>query len=314
VTFTSPAFLALLALVPLGVLAWWLLRNRRRRYAIRFPATASVAAVLQPRSAWRRVLPAALMGLAVAALAFALARPHVTVDVPIEQASVVLISDTSGSMAATDVSPTRLDAARHAALTFLDRVPKQLRVGLVAFSDSPHTVLRPTLDRNAIGATIESLDASGATATGDALNTALGNVTLIDSKKRHPPAAIVLLSDGKTTAGSDPLEAAREAARLKIPVYTVALGTPDGVVPGGFNGYIPVPPDPETLREIARISKGQAFTAEDADELDGIYEKLGRQVGTKPEEREVTAGFAGAGFLLLLAAASTGFWFRGRVA
>jgi Ca-activated chloride channel family protein len=313
-TFTEPAFLAALALIPLGVLAWWLLRSRRRRYAIRFPATASVAAVLQPRSAWRRVLPAALMGLAVAALAFALARPHVTVDVPIEQASVVLVSDASGSMAATDVEPTRLDAARHAALTFLDRVPKELRVGLIGFSDSPHTVLRPTQSRDAVAVTLGGLEPSGGTATGDALNTALGNVTLIDAKKRHPPAAIVLLSDGKTTAGSDPLEAAREAGRLKIPIYTVALGTPEGVVPGGPGGYIPVPPDPETLREIARISRGQAFTAENADELDGIYEKLGRQVGTKPEQREVTAGFAGAGFVLLLAGACTGFWFRGRVA
>ena len=143
-------------------------------------------------------------------------------------------------------------------------------------------MLRPTLDRDTLSVTLDSLEAGGGTATGDAIQTALGNIGLIDDQKRHPPAAIVLLSDGKTTAGSDPIEAARNAARLNIPIYTVALGTPDGVVPGGFGGYIPVPPDPETLREIARVSHGQAFTAEDSDELDGIYERLGRQIGTKP--------------------------------
>ena len=123
----------------------------------------------------------------------------------------------------------------------------------------------------------------------------------------------MLLSDGKTTGGSDPIEAAREAARLKIPIYTVALGTPDGVLPGGPGGYIPVPPDPETLREIARVSHGQAFAARTPTSSTAIYEKLGRQVGTKPKQREVTAGFAGAGLLLLLAAVGTGVWWRGRV-
>jgi Ca-activated chloride channel family protein len=237
----------------------------------------------------------------------------VTVHVPIEEASVMLISDASGSMAATDVSPTRLDAARRAAHTFVKRVPEELRVGLVGFSDSPQTVLRPTLDRDTLNVTLDSLEAGGGTATGDAIQTALGNIGLIDDKKKHPPAAIVLLSDGKTTAGSDPVQAAREAGRLNIPIYTIALGTPDGVVPGGFGGYIPVPPDPETLREIARVSRGQAFTAEDSDELDGIYERLGRQIGTKPQQREVTAGFAGAGLVFLLAAVGTGVWWRSRL-
>ena len=312
-TLANPGFLLALALIPLGVLFAYVARNRRRRYAVRFPAAASVAAVLERRSAWRRFIPATLLGLAVAALALALAKPHVTVHVPIEEASVVLVTDASGSMAATDVAPTRFDAARSAAHTFMKRVPKELRVGLVGFSDSPQTVLRPTLDRDTLSVTLDSLEAGGGTATGDAIQTALGNIGLIDGKKRHPPAANVLLTDGKTTAGSDPVEAARESARLNIPIYTVALGTADGVVAGGFGGYIPVPPDPETLREIARVSHGQAFTAEDADELDGIYERLGRQIGTKPQQREVTAGFAGAGFVLLLAAVGTGVWWRSRL-
>ena len=134
-----------------------------------------------------------------------------------------------------------------------------------------------------------------------------------EGKTKRPPSAIILLSDGKTTEGSDPVEAAREAARLKIPVYTVALGTPDGVVPGGPAGYIPVPPDPETLREMAQVSGGQAFEVDDGDELQGVYEKLGSSVGTRPEQREITAGFAGGGLILLLAAFGSSVYWRGRL-
>ncbi len=312
-SLASPAFLAALAIIPLGLLVLRLARDRRRRYALRYPATASVAAVLERGPRWRRVVPPALLLLSATALALALARPETTVDVPVEEASVVLVSDASGSMAATDVEPSRLDAARDAALTFLDRVPKELRVGLVGFSSSPHTVLRPTLDRETLQVTLGGLAAGGGTATGDALEAALGTVGPIDVDGKHPPAAVVLLSDGKVTEGKDPIEVAREAGRLDIPVYTVALGTPDGVVPGGPAGYIPVPPDPETLQEMARVSQGKAFTAEDSDQLQGVYEQLGRQVGTRPEQRELTAGFAAAGLLLLLAAVGTGAWWRGRV-
>lgn len=310
-SFSAPLFLASLAIIPLGFLVARIARKRRRRYALRFPATASVAAVIERASPWRRLLPPTLLALAATTLAVALAKPERTVQVPIEEASVVLVSDASGSMAATDVSPTRLDAARDAALKFLDNVPRELRVGLIGFSSAPHTLLRPTLDRETLAVTLASLEAGGGTATGDALDAALGSVGLIEENKR-PPAAIVLLSDGKVTEGRDPIEVAREAGRVGIPVYTVSLGTSDGVVSGGPAGYIPVPPDPETLREIAEASKGQAFTAEDADQLEGVYEKLGRQVGTRPEQREMTAGFAGAGLLLLLAAVGAGSWWRGR--
>ena len=160
--------------------------------------------------------------------------------------------------------------------------------------------------------TLDGLEAGGGTATGDALQTALGNATLIDSQEAPSAGrdrAAVRRQDDRRQR---PDRGGARGARLKIPIYTVALGTPDGVVPGGSGGYIPVPPDPETLREIARVSHGQAFTAEDSDELDGIYEKLGRQVGTKPEQREVTAASPAAGFVLLLAAVGTGVWWRSR--
>lgn len=312
-SFANPALLAAIAILPLGLLLTYLARGRRRRYALRFPATSTVAAVIERAPIWRRVIPPALLMLSATALAMALAKPETTVSVPVEEASVVLVSDASGSMAATDVEPSRLDAARDAALTFLKRVPEELRVGLVGFSSAPHTVLRPALDRDALEVTLGGLAAGGGTATGDALDAALGTIGPITADGKHPPAAIVLLSDGKVTEGRDPIEVARQAGRLDIPVYTVALGTPDGVVPGGPGGYIPVPPDPETLQEMARVSKGQAFTAEDADELEGVYEQLGRQVGTRPEQKELTSGFAGAGLLLLLAAVGSSAWWRGRV-
>jgi Ca-activated chloride channel family protein len=311
-SFASPVWLLALLALPLGALALWAARRRRRREALRFPALETLAGVLPARPSWRRWLPAALTGLAVAALALALAKPQRTVAVPVEEASVMLVSDASGSMAAGDVDPTRLDAARSAAHTFLEEVPGSVRLGLVGFSSVPHTILRPTLDRDTLGETLDGLVADGGTATGDALAEALTALEPERPGARRPPAAILLLSDGATTDGRDPVEVAREAARLRIPIYTVALGTPEGELPGGPRGSVPVPPDPETMREISRVSGGQAFTAEDGDELRGIYQRLGSQIGTRPRRREMTAGFAGAGLVLLLAAACAGAWHRGR--
>jgi Ca-activated chloride channel homolog len=312
-SFASPIGLLALLVLPLGALALRAARARRRRYALRFPAVSTVALVLPQSPAWRRWLPTALLALAATALALAIAKPQHTIALPVQQASVVLVSDASGSMAATDVEPTRLDAARSAAKTFLNKVPKSLRVGLVGYSTFPHTVLRPTVDRDVVSTTLDGLAADGGTATGDALASALETLQPAGAKGKRPPSAIVLLSDGATTDGQDPVVVAREAAKLKTPIYTVALGTPDGVVPNGIGGVTPVPPDPETLKQIADASGGQAFTAQDADQLRGVYEKLGSQVGTKPAQRELTAGFAGAGLLFLLLSVGAGVWYRGRV-
>jgi Ca-activated chloride channel family protein len=274
-----------------------------------------VAAVSAGLPAWRRRIPALLLAVAALALAIALARPQATVAVPIEQATVLLVVDTSRSMLAEDVDPTRLEAARGAARRFLDRVPDELRVGLVAFSTAPHTVEEPTLDRERIRATIDALEADGGTATGDALDAALEQLERAGSDgARRPPAAVVLLSDGRATDGQDPVEVARRAADLRVPIHTVALGTPEGTVAAGpFGERVAVPPDPETLQEIAEVSRGDAFEVDDADELDRIYERLGSEVGTRPEEREVTAAFAAAGLLLLAGAAGTAVRWRGRL-
>ena len=244
-------------------------------------------------------------------LALALARPHATVAVPVERASVVLVTDASRSMLATDVEPSRMDAARGAAETFLDGVPDELRVGAVGFSTTPRSVVAPSHDREDVRAHLASLDADGGTATGDGLAEAL---RLLESQdNRRPPAAVLLLSDGKTTTGRDPVEVARQARAADVPIYTVALGTAGGTITGSGGGTLPVPPDPETMAEIAAASGGESFDVEDADQLDAVYERLGSQLATRPEQREITAGFAAGGMALLVAAAALSLRAGGRL-
>ena len=303
-SFAEPAFLAALALVPLTLLAQLAGRRRARRYAVRFPGVPTLAGLVPQASPWRRWLPLALFCAALAALALALARPHATVAVPREQSTIVLVNDVSRSMLATDVDPNRMEAARSAALRFLAQLPDGALVAAVAFSEEPHTIEPPTADKSEVEAMIEGLAADGGTATGDALAAALA---LVDGRgEERVPAAIVMLSDGKATTGRDPLPVARAARRREVPIHTVSLGTRGAIieVPGG--GLLPVPPDPETMRRIARLSGGRSFEVSDADELGSIYEQLGSRVATKDERREVTAAFAAGGIVLLLGAAAFG--------
>jgi Ca-activated chloride channel family protein len=309
-SFQAPLFLIGLVAIPLALLALWAARKRPARYVVRFPATATLAAVVGRTGRARRIIPPALLSLSLAGLVTALARPEATVAVPIEKASVMLVTDTSGSMNATDVSPTRLGAAQAAATHFLDRVPKSLQTGLVAYADGPSTVLRPTQDRETVKSTLNALQADGGTATGDALESAL--TALGKRAKNSPPAAIVLLSDGASKTGRDPAEVAQEAKAAGVPIYTVALGTADGVVQQGGQ-ILNVAPDPEALAQIAQLSGGRAFTAEDSDSLDEVYRTLGSRIGTKKEKKEVSAGFAAVGLLLLGGAAFTSLRWRGRL-
>jgi Ca-activated chloride channel homolog len=307
ISFASPLGLLALLVIPIALIALWAARRRRTAYAIRFPAAGSLAlaAGAGADAAWRRYVPAVLALAAIAALALALAKPQRTIAVPVEGASVVLVTDHSGSMSATDVEPDRLSAAEAAAETFVDKLPKQTRVGVVAYSDGPDGTLPPTTDHDRVRTTIESQSAGGATATGEALQVAIDTLAPNGSKAKSKASAIILLSDGKTTTGRDPVDVARVAKRLGIPVYTVALGTEDATIPNPVSPLSPpiaVPPDPETLKEIAQVSGGRAFTSDDASQLRSIYSALGSRLTTKHEHREITAGFAGAGLLLLVAA------------
>jgi Ca-activated chloride channel homolog len=301
-TLQNPIFLLALLLIPIGILAARLAKARRRKFAIRLPTAGTLATIIPRESTLSRVVPAGLLAGAVAALTFALAKPQVTVNVPVERASVMLVTDASGSMRATDVAPSRLDAAVGAVGSFLDEVPKPMRVGLISYSTTVETLQNPTTDRTAVRDSASTIAANGGTATGDALAEAVKRLQE-SGGKNPPPSAILLLSDGMTSAGVDPLGVAQQAKQAGIPISTVALGTPDGTVelqPGITRA---VPPDPETLKQIAEISGGKAFTADDADALDSVYEEMGSQLGTRPEKREATAGFTGLAALLLAGAA-----------
>jgi Ca-activated chloride channel family protein len=314
VSFISPLALLVLLAVPVALLVHVAAGRRRRRYPVRFPALSTLAAVAAPEPRWSRHLPFALLACALAALALSLARPEKTVQVPVERASVVLVTDVSRSMSATDVSPTRLEAARGAAESFLGKVPDELRVGLVTFSDSAQTLQTPTTDHDAVKTALDTLQPIAGTATGAGLGTALGDLKIRpgESSARRPPAALVLLSDGSATDGSAADRVAEEARRLRVPIYTVALGTPDGEIE--VQGRtLSVPPDPEALERIAQTSGGAAFKAEDSDELDAVYDRLGSQIGTKPEKREITTYFAGAALLLLGAAMLSSLRLGGRL-
>lgn len=300
-SFASPWFLLALLLVPLVALAYAAAQRRRVRYATRFTNLDVLASVVGTTSALRRHLPAALLLLAAAALIVGLARPHRSVAVPREQATIMLVTDASASMDAVDVKPSRLAAAKESARTFTSRVAKEIKLGLVTFDESATLVAPPTREHDAVRDGIDATTSGAGTATGDGLATALEAIRRDGAGGRgRPPAAIVLLSDGKTTYGRDPVDVAREARRRGVPINTVALGTDEGVVQIGIN-RLNVPPDRETMKEIARVSGGRYSDAPGADQLRSIYGRLGSRLANETEQEEVTAAFAGGGLLLLLA-------------
>jgi Ca-activated chloride channel family protein len=228
----------------------------------------------------------------------------------------MLATDHSGSMESRDVAPNRLTAARRAAQSFVDQVPSRIKIGVVSFNQTARTLQNPTTDRTAVRDAINVARPSGGTATGEAISASLAALGRRPTQQsRKAPAAIVLLSDGASTRGRDPLVAAREARRLKVPIYTVALGTQSGTItvptPSGGTQTRRVPPDVKALQEIADISKGRAFATSDADALSAVYEQLGSQVGRVKVRRQITSSFAGGALALLAAGALLSLhWFR----
>jgi len=301
VTFTTPLALLGLLLIPLLAAAIWWRSKRPRQDVVRFPAASTLQAIVADEPRWPRYIPPALLGLAILALTLSFAKPERTVTVADRQASVMLVTDASGSMAATDVEPSRLEAVRAAANDFLDRVPDDLRVGAMSFAQTPLATTRPTTDRDAVRDLIDDTIANGGTGTGDALDVAIKAVRPKGEKDKDKPAAIVLLSDGRTTSGKNPAIVAQRAKELRVPVYTVSLGTPEGTVPGNGAPF-PVPPDPETMKRVAQVSGGKFFNVTDKSRLSEIYTRLGRQIGSHEEQRDMSVVFAAAGLMALLAA------------
>jgi Ca-activated chloride channel homolog len=324
VSFASPFMLLALLVVP-AVLAIALAVDRRAaRYPVAFTNLELLAKLVISRRPWRRWVPLGLLLLALTFAATALARPHARLSVPEDNGTIIFLVDVSGSMQATDVEPTRLDAAVNAMRSFLDRLPSRYKVGLVTFSTEPEVLAPPTRDRQIIRDSLGYLMPEAGTALGDGLGAAvklavssLARAGVHRQPGHYLPAEIVLESDGAQNRGVlQPDEAARLAKAAGIRVYGVALGTPTGSISYGFGLYvnrIPVPPDPATVREISNITGGKAYTARNATRLTEIYESLGSSISQTTERREITSWFAAAAAVFLLAALGTGRLVEGRL-
>lgn len=319
-SFGSPWLLVALLAVPLAVGAYVLFDRRRLERAAVWASPALLPNLIRSAPGARRHVPVALLLLATALLLLALARPRATFSATRQEAAVVLAIDTSRSMQAKDVKPTRIEAARIAAEAFLKQLPPKVRVGVVGFSEQPAVLVPATLRRDLATASFARLRGGEGTDIAAAITRSVAVARAAFPGKpeqgQRPPAAVLLLSDGAQTQGrTTPAAAARAARAQGVPVYTVSLGTPAGVVErtlqGGFIERVRVPPDPQTLRGVALASGGRFFQARDAKTLERVYQDLGTRLGRRREEREVSVAAAGAGGLLALAAcALSAFWFR----
>lgn len=319
-SFTWPFALVALAAVPVLV-ALYIDRDRRRVASqAAFGNPELLPNVVDREPGRLRYLPPLIMLVALVFLIVGVARPHATVSVPREEATVVLAVDTSRSMKATDVQPTRLDAARTAAKTFIDEVPEKYRVGVVSIATRAAVGVPPTEDRRLVAEALDNLKPGEGTAIGDAVALSLRvGRSQEDKSEAPPPRAIVLISDGKRDGGQiEPNEAAQMAKRQGVPVYSVLVGTAQGVVveelPGGFQRQIQVPADPETLEQVAATSGGEFFAAPDVESLAQVYEELGSRLGSREADREITDVFAAIAIALLLVAATTSVFLFRRVA
>ncbi len=302
-SITEPLRLIGLVLVLAGIGTYLVLQGRRRRYTLRFTNVDLLSTVAPRRPGWRRHLPAGLFLVALALLVVAWAGPTAPVTVPVERATVVLAIDVSLSMQATDVDPNRLAAARSAALDFLAVAPPELNVGLVTFSGVATIAVPPTTDRDLVADAIERMQLAERTATGEAIFASLDAISLVppDPDGTKVPAAIVLMSDGATTAGRPNDEAVAAAVEAQVPVTTIAFGTDEGTitVPGDPTP-VAVPVDRAALEAIAEETGGSYFSAVTAGELEDIYVNLGSSMGYTTEEQEVTGWFVGSALIVLI--------------
>ena len=309
-SFGEPILLLGLVLVPLAALVYGAMQARTRREAASFANPALMPNLVTARPGMRRHLPPLLLLLALTALVVALARPQRTVAAPERAATVMMVTDVSGSMNATDVEPNRITAAVNSAKRLTDELPETFRLGLVTFSDFAEQRAAPSTDRAAVRGALDRLTAVGGTAMGlgleRGLEAAMQPVANADGTgTRRLPAVLVLLSDGKDTQGGvGPTEVAQKAREAGIPIFAIALGTPDGEVEVrdsfGLTTRIQVPPDTETLKQIARISRGRFYEAADSAKLEEIYAGLGTRLSSKQVKEEVTVAFAGGALLLVL--------------
>lgn len=314
IRFLQPVWL-LAALPVLAVAAVYVWRQwHKRQYAMRFTNVDLLRSIAPKGLGWRRHLSAVALLLGMLALATAMARPAIDTKVPLERATIILAIDVSLSMEATDVAPSRLSAAQEAAKQFVTQLPPSYNLGLVSFAKSANVVVSPSKDRDAVKQAIDSLQLAEATATGEAVFTALDAIRTVpaDGASGPPPARILLLSDGYRTFGRSIEEAASAASAANVPVSTIAFGTDEGVVEiGGQLQRVPV--DRLSLAQLAETTSGFFYEAATEAELKRVYDDMGSSIGHKTAPREVTQWYTGVGLLFALAAAGLSLLWTSRL-
>ena len=344
ITFMWPQLLWLLLAVPVLVLVYLWLLKRKKKLALRYASLSIVKEALGTSLSWRRHVPPVLFLLAITAMLFAASRPFAVVSLPMTQETIILAMDVSGSMRATDVKPNRLVASQNAAKAFLAELPRNVKVGIVAFAGSAQVVQPPTLSREDLVAAIDKFQMQRATAIGSAIVVSLaelfpqegidlsaltyGNarprgVAIDQSPKKEkkefvpvPPgsyssAAIILLTDGQRTTGVDTMEASKMAAERGVRVYTVGVGTVDGETIG-FEGWsMRVRLDEATLKAVATQTQAEYFYAGNAETLQKVYEKLSSRLTVEKKETEVSGLLALVAALLAITSAGLSLlWFN----
>jgi Ca-activated chloride channel family protein len=302
--------LGVIALAAIYVVLQW----RRQQYAVRFTNMALLDAVAPKRPGWRRHAAAFAFLLAIATLVIAFAKPTHDEKVPRERATVVVAIDTSLSMEANDITPTRIDAVKAAATSFVNQLPPKINLGVVSFDGNARLIVAPTTDRSKARTAISKLELNEGTAIGEAIFTSLDAIkqtVTVDDSGQKIPARIVLMSDGKTTVGRSNDDAIAAAQKAGVPISTIAFGTDHGeiTVPESPDP-IPVPVDKEALQAIADQTHGSFFTAASAKELQQVYTDIGSSIGFDLEPREITTWFVGGALVFLLATAAMSLaWF-----
>lgn len=311
-SFQAPLWLLLLLVVAALVAFYVVLQLRRKAYAARFTNVALLGSLVPKRPGWRRHLSFGLVAVALAVLVVSLAVPSAKVRVPRERATVIMALDVSLSMKATDIDPTRFQAMQVAAKKFVDLLPKQINLGLVAFSGTASTLVTPTTDHAQVRTAIDNLQLAESTAIGEAVFASLTDITnfqaTLGSTKDIPPARVVLLSDGFNTVGRSDSQAIDAANSAHVPVSTIAFGTDYGTL--NLDGEtVPVPVDRPTLKKIADDTGGSFSAAASAAQLQQAYANLGSQIGYTTEPKDISPWFVRTGvFLALLGAVLSLLW------
>ncbi|HEY9389988.1 MAG TPA: VWA domain-containing protein [Mycobacteriales bacterium] len=312
--FLAPRWLWLLLAVLALAALYVALQARRKQFAARFTNTELLDAIVPRRPGWRRHVAFGLLLLALVSLTAAMAKPTHKVKVPRDRATVMVAIDVSLSMKATDVGPSRIEAAKQAAEEFVRLLPPRINLGLVSFAGTANVLVTPTTSRDSVTAAIDHLQLAESTAIGDAVFSCLSAIQNFEvqleggSDQKVPPARIVLMSDGTNTIGRSPGQAVAAAKKASVPVSTIAFGTDNGSVDIGGE-QVSVPADKDTLRQIAKETGGSFHAAATAEQLREVFRDLGSQIGFTKEPREVTTWLVGTG--LVFAFAATGlslFW------